>query len=72
MLDVFGKTIQMVAGDTARFTITCTDAGGIPYTPAEGDLIRFAVKDNYSSAVLLEKDIDTDTRTFHGSKPRMF
>lgn len=56
--------IQMTRGDTFARTLTLTK-GGEPYTPAEGDVIRFALSKVYKGKpgyeLLLEKIINHDT-----------
>lgn len=44
MIDITGTTISMTRGDSLSVTIVMKDATGQPYTPAEGDVIRFALK----------------------------
>lgn len=62
MLKIIGTTIYLTRGDTAYIQITLTDSAGNAYVPAEGDVIRFAVKKLYSDVnVLLEINIPTET-----------
>lgn len=52
--------IKITRGDTGIFQIDLVDSEGEPYTPVEGDSIRFAMAKNYGSNVLVEKEISTD------------
>lgn len=62
MVEVNGTTITITKGDTGFITVGIRNADGTPYTPAEGDVIRFAMKKNYSDATpLIEKNIPLDT-----------
>lgn len=59
---IYGTTITLTRGDTFEAVIHITDADGQAYTPAEGDLIRFAMKEDYDDPVpALTVDIPTDT-----------
>jgi len=52
----------MTRGDTLKVNLTLQHKNGEPYTPTNGDKIRFAAKKNYSDTdVLILKDIPTDT-----------
>lgn len=62
MVKINGTTINMTRGDTLRVTISMEDEQGQEYTPVEGDVIRFAMKNNYMATdVLIEKEIPHDT-----------
>lgn len=59
---ISNKTITMTRGDTLRLKINISDSLGNPYTPTDGDSIRFAVKNSYSDATpLILKQIPIDT-----------
>ena len=59
MIQVSNNTITMVRGDTARISVSITDAEGAEYIPVEGDTLRFAVKKKYTDeTVVIEKQID--------------
>jgi len=62
MQKVVGKTIVLTRGDSFKQIITAKDMDGKPYTPVSGDVIRFAVKKNYSDQnIVIEKQIPYDT-----------
>lgn len=57
-----GTSITLTKGDTFRATVSITDSDGEPYTPEDGDSIRFAMKQNYTDeSPLILKDISIDT-----------
>lgn len=59
------KRIALVRGDTLRTQIEIL-VDDEPYTPANGDEVRFALKQNYSSSkVLIHKNIPTDSLILH-------
>ena len=59
---ITGTTISLTRGDTFTAFITITDADDNPYTPVEGDIIRFAMKNDYTDgSPLLVKNIPIDT-----------
>ena len=61
---VSGTTITLTRGDTFVAVISITDQDGNPYTPVEGDFIRFAMKSSYEDlAPILVKNIPIDTMT---------
>lgn len=69
MVSINGTSITMTRGDTLIVTVGMTQ-NGAAYTPAEGDVIRFAVKNttmvgggaNYKDEEpILEKVIPNDT-----------
>lgn len=62
MQRVSNTSITLTKGDTFKATITMTDSTGAVYTPQENDVIRFAMKQNYSdSRVLITKIIPHNT-----------
>ena len=62
MQSIVGTTITLTKGDTFKATVTMETASGEKYTPAAGDVIRFALKKNYSDAQpLIHKTIPHDT-----------
>ena len=62
MVRIQGTTIEMTRGDTLRVYLTLKNCDGDDYTPAVGDVIRFAMKKRYSdSTPLILKNIPTDT-----------
>ena len=59
---ISGKTITLTRGDTLRATIEILNEDGTVYTPIAGDVIRFAMKQNYNaSECKIEKIIPNDT-----------
>lgn len=64
MYSVSGTTITLTRGDTLRIHLTLTTDDGEPYIPQEGDVIRFAMKKNYTDdEPLIYKTLDNDTLT---------
>lgn len=62
MVRLSGNTIYLTRGDTLSTTLVLKYADGSEYEPAEGDVIRFACKENYDDEeCLIEKNIPTDT-----------
>lgn len=64
MVRVSGNTIVMTRSDTAEIVISIVDENEEEYIPQETDVIRFAVKKNYSDddqEVLIYKEIPHDT-----------
>lgn len=60
--NISGTTITMTRGDTLVALVTITQANGYPYTPVEGDKVRFAMKTNYTDRKpLLVIDIPINT-----------
>ncbi len=60
---VTGTTITLTRGDSFKALIGMTTPEGDPYTPIEGDKIRFAMKSSYDdSEPLILKDIPIDSR----------
>ena len=72
MLNIDGNNnITLTRGDTLTLTVGLfkdVDGTAEPYTPEEGDTIRFAVSKGYKGAagyeLILSKDIPHDTLTF--------
>ena len=63
MQSVDGKKITLTKGDTLKVAVEIIDATGQPYLPQPGDVVRFAMKQDYSdSAPLVEKTIPNDTQ----------
>ena len=63
---ISNKNIIMTRGDTLKLKINISDSLGNPYTPVDGDRIRFAVKQSYSDATpLIVKEIPIDTLLLH-------
>ncbi len=61
MVTVVNNTITLVRGDTVEIPITIKTRGGDAYIPSEGDVIRFALKENYDSEnVLIKKVLPND------------
>lgn len=59
---IMGTNIIMTRGDTLRVTLEIKYGDGTPYTPIDGDFIRFACKTKYDcEECLLYKEIPTDT-----------
>lgn len=57
-----GTSITLTRGDTFKAKISITDQNGEPYSPVEGDAIRFAAKATYEdTSPILAKDIPIDT-----------
>jgi hypothetical protein len=55
-------TINITRGDTFYLKLRLTDMDGEPVKLHEGDAVRFALKeDYYSEVVLVEKEIPIDT-----------
>lgn len=60
--NISGTTITMTRGDTLVVLVSIAQANGYPYTPVEGDKVRFAMKAGYGDPKpLLVKDIPIDT-----------
>lgn len=61
------NNITLTRGDTLTLTVGLTK-NGQPYTPEEGDVIRFAVSNVYKTQfgyeLLISKTIPNDTLTF--------
>lgn len=59
---ILGTTITMTRGDSLKVKVDIFDSEGKPYTPVEGDKIRFAVKRTYfDTKPLILKEIPIDT-----------
>ena len=64
MYTIKKTTITLTRGDTLKAQISITDSEGNPYVLQEGDVVRFAMKKNYTDPdeeVLILKDIPSDT-----------
>lgn len=62
MFQISGTKITMIRGDTVRIQLSITDADGEAYEPANGDIIRFALKKSYNdNEPILVKTIPNDT-----------
>lgn len=46
MVRVVNNTITLVRGDTVEIPVTIWTRDGDIYVPSEGDVIRFAIKEN--------------------------
>ena len=61
---IVGTNITLTRGDTLKALISITDHEGMPYTPKQGDQIRFAMKRNVTDPEpLVLKVIPIDTMT---------
>ena len=70
MLKVKGTTVTHTRGDTADLLVTMIktlpDGSKEPYTPEEGDVVRFALSDHYDDETpLILKEIPIDTLVLH-------
>ena len=66
MISISGTTITMTRGDTLRLVVGIKNANGQTYTPAEGDVVRFALKHHYYDAqAAIKKTIPNDTLLLH-------
>ena len=62
MQRVTNNSITLTRGDTFKANIILTDSTGAPYVPQEGDVIRFAMKEDYGNGTpLIMKIIPNDT-----------
>lgn len=67
MLEVDSNyNISLTRGDTGIFNISLKDANGDPYTPVEGDVLRFAMAKKYKELysgenALILKNIPIET-----------
>lgn len=52
---ITGTTITLTRGDTFEALVSATKKDGTPYIPVEGDVIRFAMKENYDDDIQLTK-----------------
>lgn len=57
------QNITLTRGDTGIFVIALEDKNGEPYTPQEGDSLRFALGKNWGRDTLFTKPIPLDTCT---------
>ena len=51
--NITGTTITLTRGDTFEALVSATKRDGTQYIPVEGDVIRFAMKENYDEIVNL-------------------
>ena len=70
MLKVKGTTVTHTRGDTADLLVTIrkenAEGEKEPYTPEEGDVVRFALSDHYDDETpLILKEIPIDTMVLH-------
>ena len=62
MQNIIDKTIILTKGDTFKATVGMVGDDGTPYTPQEGDVVRFHMKRTYKDTdLLIEKIIPNDT-----------
>lgn len=62
MQKVTGTTITLTKGDTFKAVVTMQKSYGVEYIPVAGDVVRFALKKNYSDQqVLITKTIPHGT-----------
>lgn len=62
MVEINGTTIKLTKGNTLLIQIEMEDSEGNAYIPAEGDEIRFAMKQKYSDEeTLIYKEIPTES-----------
>lgn len=60
---VSGTTIVATRGDTVKLHVELMDSENHEYIPQEGDVIRFAMKEDYNDAeTIIEKIIPNDTQ----------
>lgn len=65
MFSIKGNDISLTRGDTLFLTVGLTDNDGEPYTPVEGDRIRFAMKKRINSKdLIMYKNISLEDLTF--------
>lgn len=63
MYKITGTTIEMTRGDTLRVEVVMKQPDDTEYTPAAGDVVRFAMKRWYTDAeALITKTLDNETR----------
>jgi len=66
MISISGTTITMTKGDTLRLVVGIKNANGQTYTPAEGDVVRFAMKRHYyDSQAAIKKTLPNETLLLH-------
>ena len=64
MVRVNNTTITMTRGDTLTVQIGINKSDGTPYEPSEGDVVRFALKKDYSDKnPIILKTIDNEDLT---------
>ena len=55
------QNITLTRGDSAMFVIALEDIDGEPYTPQDGDRLRFALGKNWGRDTIFVKNIPLDT-----------
>lgn len=66
MLNISGSNIELTRGDTLRLTVEIKNSNGTTYTPAQGDVVRFAAKRHYyDTQTAIHKTIPNDTQLLH-------
>lgn len=64
MHKINGNNIRLTRGDTLAVRVELWNKDGTEYTPQEGDVIRFALKENYTQDTpILNITIPNDTQT---------
>lgn len=59
---ITNKKITLTRGDTLKARIQINDPDGNPYTPNDGDQIRFAMKSDYTDKnPIIVKDVPIET-----------
>ena len=65
-IDDYTKRISLIRGDTMKATVQMYINKYVTYEPHENDVIRFALKETYTSKkTLLSKQIPNDTLILH-------
>ena len=57
------QNITLTRGDTGIFNISLQNQKGKPYTPVQGDSLRFALSEDYGKTPLIVKNIPIETCT---------
>ena len=66
MQKIEGKNITLTKGDTFKATIVMRKKNGLPYSPEDGDVVKFKMKKDYSDAnLLIEKTIPNSSLLLH-------
>lgn len=63
MLKISGNRIELTKGDSAYITVNITYADGSPYTMQASDKLKFTVKKDLDSEVLMA--VESATNTIH-------
>lgn len=62
MYKTLGNNITLTRGDTLQLKVSLYNQDGTEYEPASGDVIRFAMKKEYTDALpVLSKTIPNET-----------